>query len=223
MRTKLAGSLLVLVLAAGLWFARDQLRLPGLFGLQAPPKVSGFPSARVVLMPTNGGQLEIATVTAQEALERESSGKYRVLGGLFEVDLGTTYSRVRVTAVYRYHLKMASVWKLELRSDRTCVVRTSQVEPTLPVAFDTATLERFTTSGWARFDKHENLADLERSLTAALAGMSRRHLASAMEVGRPVLQKWVADWLLKYERDGGSYKVLIVYPGEEIPAPATAQ
>jgi hypothetical protein len=118
---------------------------------------------------------------------------------------------------------MADVWKLELRPDRTCVVRTSPVEPTLPVAFDTATLERFTTSGWARFDKHESLADLERSLTAALAGMSRNHLASAMEVGRPVLQNWVADWLLKYEKEGDRYKVLIVYPGEAIPASVTAQ
>jgi len=169
-------------------------------------------------MPTNGGQFEIATVTSRETLERESSGKYRFLDGLFEVDLGTTYSRIRFTAVYRYHLKMAKVWMLELRADKKCIVHTSSVDPTLPVAFDTTTLERFTTSGWARFDKHENLEALERTVTPALAAMSRNHLELAKQVGRPVVEKWVRDWLLKYEKDGDSYEVIIVFPGDKLGA-----
>lgn len=213
-------NLLIAAVAAGLaggfaWYAYDRFHNWRLAETPAPA-TSTHPATRIVDMPTNGGQFEIATVTATETIERESSGKYRFPGG-YTIDLGTTYSRIRFTAVYRYHLKMANVWQLELRPDRTCIVRTGPVEPTLPVAFDTATLERLTTSGWARFDKNANLAELEKGVTAELARASRNHVALAMETGRPVVERWVSDWLLKYERDGRSYRVIVVYPGEHPP------
>ena len=222
MRSKALFVALSVALLAGAIWAGYYFLIPKFVERPPPAKTESHPSTRIVAMPTNGGQFEIATVTSTETLERESSGKYRFLDGLFEVDLGTTYSRIRFTAVYRYHLKMAKVWTLELRPDKTCVVQTSSVDPTLPVAFDTATLERFTTSGWARFDKQDNLQALERTVTPALAALSRNHLALAMQTGRPVVEKWVRDWLLKYERDGESYKVIIVFAGEQPPAASRA-
>ena len=120
-------------------------------------------SERVVVMPTAGGRLEVATVHVRETLTRSDSRM------LFELlDLGTTISEVRVDATYRFHIGMQRAWPLRIVG-KTCVVRAGTVEPTLPVAFDSRTIERRTASGWARFNRRENLDALERSLTRLLA------------------------------------------------------
>lgn len=125
-------------------------------GAPASQKSTALPSStistathaeRVVVMPTAGGRLEVATVRARETLTRANS---KVLFDL--IDLGTTVSEIRVDADYRFHIGMAKAWPLRI-ADRTCVVHAGAVEPTLPVAFDTSTVERRTASGWARFDK----------------------------------------------------------------------
>jgi len=52
------------------------------------------------------------------------------------------------------------------RPRRGCLGSAGSVWPTLPVAFDSETVERRTASGLARFNGAENLRELERSLTA---------------------------------------------------------
>ena len=99
---------------------------------------------RVVVMPTAGGRLEVAAVAVRETFTRSD---LRLLFDL--VDLGTTVSEVRVDATYRFHVEMARTWPLRI-AGRTCVVRAGAVRPTLPVAFDTWTVERRTSSGCAR-------------------------------------------------------------------------
>ncbi|MBK9246097.1 MAG: hypothetical protein IPM30_14885 [Burkholderiales bacterium] len=161
-------------------------------------------------MPTAGGRLEVAAVAAREAFARSDP---RVLFAL--VDLGTTVSEVRVDAVYRFHIGMEKAWPLRIVG-KTCLVRAGAVRPTLPVAFDTSTVERRTASGWARFDKRENLEALERSLTQQLADRAPIYRQSAQEAGRAVVAEFVAEWLLRerhWVRDP-EHRVVVLFDDE---------
>lgn len=170
-------------------------------------------SERVVVMPTAGGQLEIATVHVREAFARSDS---KVLLDL--LDLGATVSEVRVDATYRYHIEMKTHWPLRI-SGKTCVVRLNALEPTLPVAFDSRSIERRTSSGWARFNKGENLRALERSLTQQVAERAPLYRSRAQEAGRQVVVEFVTTWLLKehdWKRDP-EHRVIVLFPKEPLP------
>jgi hypothetical protein len=185
--------------------------------LTGDPKPSASPtistsarSVRVVVMPTAGGRLEVATVAARETFTRSDP---RVLFDL--VDLGTTVSEVHVDATYRYHVEMARAWPLRVVG-RTCLVRAGPVRPTLPVAFDTSTVERRTSSGWARFDRAENLRALESSLTPLLADRAPIYRQQAQEAGRAVVAEFVAEWLLRerqWRRDP-EHRVVVLFDDE---------
>jgi hypothetical protein len=164
-------------------------------------------------MPTAGGQLEIATVRAREAFARTDP---KVLFDL--VDLGTTVSEVRVDAVYRFHIGMETHWPLRIIG-KTCVVRAGAVEPTLPVAFDSRTIERRTSSGWARFNKAENLEALELSLTTQLAERAPLYREQAQEAGRAVVAEFVTAWLLREQqwRREPDYRVVVHFPQAPLP------
>jgi hypothetical protein len=189
-------------------------------GVPGAPKPSPSPavttaaqSERVVVMPTLGGQLEIAAVAARETLTRSDP---KVLLDL--IDLGTTVSEVRVDAVYRYHVEMARAWPLRIVA-KTCLVQAGAVRPTLPVAFDTSTVERRTASGWARFDKAKNLGALESSLTLLLAGRAPLYRHQAQEAGRAVVAEFVLEWLVREQqwRRDPQHRVVVVFDDDPTP------
>ena len=75
----------------------------------SPPVTTTVHSERIVVMPTTGGQLEIATVNVRESFTRADS---KVLFDF--LDLGTTASEVRVDAVYRLNIGTARAWPLRI-------------------------------------------------------------------------------------------------------------
>ena len=107
----------------------------------SPAIATSAQSERVVVMPTTGGRLEVATVQVRETFARSDP---KLLLDL--IDLGTTVSEVRVDATYRFHIGMARAWPLRIVG-KTCLVRAGALRPTLPGAFDTATVERRTHRG----------------------------------------------------------------------------
>ena len=115
-----------------------------------------------IVMHTSGGRLEVATITGKEAFKFDAPPKT-----LLGIDLGKTVSHVQADVVYRYHIEMAKEWPIRLQGT-TAVVEAGEIMPTLPVAFDTATLEKQTKSGWARFDKHQNMDELASRITPEL-------------------------------------------------------
>ena len=170
-------------------------------------------SERVVVIPTAGGQLEISTGEVRENFTRSDS---KVLFDF--LDLGTTASEIRVDAVYRYHVGMQRAWPLRIIGT-SCLVHVGAVRPTLPVAFDSATVERRTASGWARFNKAENLRELERSLTGLPAERAPLYRHQAQEAGRAVVAEFVAEWLVReqqWQRDP-EHRVVVLFPGERLP------
>ena len=105
---------------------------------------------------------------------------------------------------------------------RGCLGSAGSVWPTLPVAFDSATVERRTASGWARFNKAGNLRELERSLTGLLADRAPLYRHQAREAGRAVVAGFVAEWLVReqqWKRDP-EHRVVVLFADD--PAPTIA-
>jgi len=207
LRTAAVLAAVVVALAGGLAYDRFFARWSV---LDTSVTASGLP----VVMRTPGGLLEIATVTVHERFKRTDTKEF------WGIPLGTTVSIIQVPVVYRYHIEMAREWPIHV-SGNTAIVRTGEVKPSLPVAIDTSRMEKYTQSGWARFNKDENLALLERSITPELQTRSQlpaiRQLA--IDAGRHTVREFVTTWLLKeqgWKRDA-DHKVVVLFPGEQQP------
>lgn len=206
-RAGAAAVLLASVAALPLWlvyerfFARSSAVATGVLA-------SGVP----VVMRSAGGLLEISTVTVHERFKRTDTREF------WGIPLGTTISIIQVPVTYRYHIEMAKEWPIHIYG-KTAVVRTAEVKPSLPAAVDTARMEKYTQSGWARFNKDENLEKLERSITPKLQTRAQvpaiRQLA--MDAGRQTVREFVAQWLLKDQgwRRDAQHKVIVLFPGEQ--------
>ncbi len=195
----------VLIAGVAVWLAHD--RFAAEHERQARTTVVS-PEVPIV-MRTAGGLLEVATVKAFERFTRKDTRSF------WGLDLGTTVSQIQVTAVYRYHIAMAREWPLSI-DGTTCVVRAGPVRPSLPVAFDSTSLQKYSVNGWARFNRAENLETLERSMTPALQARAPAYLDLAREAGRKTIAEFVTTWLVK-ERDWKRdplYKVVVLYDDE---------
>jgi len=162
-----------------------------------------------LVMHTSGGRLEVATVKVVEGFKLADPKE------LLGISLGTTVSDVQVAVVYRYHIEMAKEWPIKLVG-QTALVEAGEIKPQLPVAFDTRTMEKNTSSGWARFDKHDNLERLEKSLSPMLEARAPGYKKLAVEAARKSVSDFVTKWLLKYHplEHGAIPRVEVVFPGE---------
>ena len=198
------------LLAGGGWLAREH------FGDGASgSRGGGIP----IVMRSPGGLLEIATVTVHERFTRTDTKEF------WGLPLGTTVSIVQVPVTYRFHIEMAREWPIQLQG-KTAVVRAGEVQPSLPVAIDTGKMEKYTQNGWARFNKDDNLAQLEKSITAEL-GLRARDPATrqlAMDAGRKTVREFVTTWLLKEQgwKQDAEHRVVVLFPGESPPGKGAA-
>lgn len=204
-RTRIVALLMAALAAVALWAAYDRLFRRSV--TESGATASGVP----VVMRTPGGLLEIATVTVHERFKRTDTREF------WGIPLGTTVSIIQVPAVYRYHIELAREWPIAI-AGKTAVVRTGEVKPSLPPAIDTGRMEKYTQSGWARFNKDENLDLLERSITPELQRRAGdpaiRRLA--MEAGRQTVREFVTTWLLKEQgwKNDAAHRVEVLFPGE---------
>ena len=58
-------------------------------------------------------------------------------------------------------------------------------------------MQKQTVSGWARFDKHENLAELEHRVTPELANRANGYLVLALPSARISVANFARSWLSK--------------------------
>lgn len=73
-------------------------------------------------------------------------------------------------------------------------------------------MEKNTSSGWARFDKQEQLDELERSMTPRLNEMAndQKHMAEARDKGRVTIANFIRAWLLREGQWGGEQFTSII-------------
>lgn len=176
-----------------------------------PVKVEATDLNIPTFIPTKGGRLEISTVSVRQAFKLDDDKK--TFAGL---NLGKTTSEVKVDVVYRYYIPMAKRWPIDVRPEQKRVkIIVNEVLPTLPVSFDTKTMEKQTSSGWARFDKDQNLQALETKISAKLEELSRHYVKQASNEGRSVVKEFVRTWLLANSNIGGDYEVEVVFPTDK--------
>lgn len=162
---------------------------------------------------THGNILELATSETHEFFRREDS-RQTLWGWL---DLGTTVSEIRVPVTFRYHLKLSEPWLLTTRGN-VCVVQAPVIRPSLPPAIHTDRLEKSSQSGWARFNKAENLAELEKQLTPLLNARAAdpRHLRNVREECRKSVAEFIRNWLVREDhwRKDRFTAVVVVFQDE---------
>ncbi|HOX55752.1 MAG TPA: hypothetical protein P5205_09015 [Candidatus Paceibacterota bacterium] len=162
---------------------------------------------------TKGDILELAVFRCDETFKRTDE-KWAGWGWVY---LGTTVAEIRVPVSFRYHLRLSDPWRLAAR-DQVCLVLAPPIRPSLPPAIHTAEMERRAESGWARFDKNEQLETLERSMTPLLeqrAGDSA-HLQLVREACRHSVAEFVQKWLMRegqWQKDKFT-SIVVLFPDE---------
>ena len=118
---------------------------------------------------------------------------------------------------FRYHIRLNDPWRLASRSN-VCLVLAPTIRPSLPRAVHLDRIERRAESGWARFDKAENLAELERALTTRLneRAVDSVHSQAVREVCRRSVGEFVKNWLMRedYWRTDRFSVITVVFPDE---------
>lgn len=162
---------------------------------------------------TDGNILEIATATASEKFTRKTN--VEMFGTT--LPLGTTASEITVPATYRYYIDLNGEWFLTTEGSRI-LVQAPRVQPSLPVAFDTAGVQKKTKSGWARWDGGTNLEELEKTVTSKLAirAASDEAIGEAREAGREAVAKFVRSWLVEKDAWGENRfeEIVVRFEGE---------
>ena len=172
-------------------------------------------TGEAVVMRTEGGRLEVSTVDQPEVFE--ASQDHTILG----VPVGRTVARIKVPARYRYHIDLAPQWEILLR-DGSFIVVASPAQPSLPVAIDTARMQKESFGAWSVFTGAAELDALERSITRTLAAKaaSPSALTTQREAARRTVTEFVAAWLVTQPRWQGatSHQVRVLFADEPIDA-----
>lgn len=211
-RVAVMAAALLLVLAA--WWKLEQLGalLGRLTSGQQAVKTEASTAGGSIVLRTPGGLLEVARIKAYERFTRSDSLTWGPL------HLGTTVSEIEVAALYRYQIEMAKQWPLQCDA-QACVVRAGEPVPALPAGIYTEEVRKRTASGWARFNKDENLAQLERSVAEQLGtrAYSQRNMQAARDVGRKTVREFVRTWMLKDPalKDATARRIVVLFPGEK--------
>jgi hypothetical protein len=160
-----------------------------------------------------GGLLEVATATVPEVF-MQSDERYAIWGWL---SLGENVSEIRAPVTYRFHIKLAGEWDIQI-SGQICRVVAPPLEPSLPPSVHTHQMEKRTERGWGRFDGGHQLEQLERDITP-LAGRRAGdplHLALVRDESRKTVKEFVKTWLLQ---DRGwkddEFHIVVVRFGDE--------
>lgn len=172
--------------------------------------------ARVVLLRTPGGYLEVGSLEKAEEFGWSSSwdcGPVADCGKLF----GPTVSRIRVRARYTYRIPLADEWRLQ-RDGAQWRLQVPQVQLATPVPFHTQDVEISTSSGWLSPPVGPNRDLLLKNIGPELA--RRGNDPAYLGAQRPLAEKTVAEfarkWMLE-QRKGGDLPVHVTFDG---PPPA---
>jgi hypothetical protein len=175
-----------------------------------------FISAIPNFAPDSGARLELAAFEAVEIMR--TTDELRIAWDL--IPLGTTVSEIRVPVTYRYHLRLDEPWRLEVEG-QSCLVHAPQIRPTLPPAIHTDRLEKFSDSGWLRFNEDEQMEELHHGITPLLSvrAADPTHLELVREKCRREVAEFVRSWLLLEDhwRVDGFRSVTVVFADETLP------
>ncbi len=179
-----------------------------------------FESALPQIFPTGQGNLEVAVAEQVETFRVEDSKR------LFwdKLPIGTTVSEIRVPVTYRYHLRLADPWQIEV-SGQSCIVTAPPIRPSQPPAVHTEGLERRSEEGWGRFNARAQMEALEKGITPTLEEYAAdpRRMALIREQSRQAVAAFVRNWLLREDhwREDRFRSIKVIFADETLSLPAT--
>lgn len=166
-----------------------------------------------VITSTHGNVLELASSTSTETFQRQDA-----MNSFWNlVYVGTTTVSIRVPVTFRYHILLSDPWRLAAKGN-VCFVYAPQFRPTLPPAINTGLMEKQGENGWARFDKGQQLDELERDMTGMLVrrAESPSHLNLVREQCRKSVAEFVKNWLIQKSQWTNTFDaIVVVFPDEK--------
>ncbi len=175
--------LLLLVVAGTYWWFTK-----GDGGSKLPRKPLNGDTLKVFRVP--GGTLTTSGLTKTEQLSKTDDSMWR----------GATSSVIRFDATYRYEIDLRSTWNFVFDEERkVAFVVAPKLKPQLPVAVDSRTIQEETSSGWARFDKWDHMAELRKEVSTSLEkkAASLDYIDLVRGEARQSVEEFVSDWLVK--------------------------
>ena len=170
---------------------------------------------RIEVIRTSGGLLQVSTIRSPEVFQATQGHT------LYGVPVGQTTSQIRVPATFHYHIELAPEWKITVRGKAISVIA-PRVKPTLPVAIDTARLEKQTSGAWSLFTGATELDKLQKSITQGLGekAATPQFINLQREAARATVAEFVAKWALEQKGWNASagYTVRIFFADEPIEA-----
>lgn len=169
------------------------------------------PAEEIIVVRSPGGLLQTATVKADEVVD--ATFTHRILG----VKIGDVATRIRCRAYYSYHVRLQPEWRV-VRRDGVITALAPPLTPSLPVAIDTATLEKQIGGTWllVPFKGDDDLETLERAITAKLAlkASSNDYKQRALEESRKTIAEFIENWARQAGQD--VTKVHVLFEGEPV-------
>ena len=162
--------------------------------------------------------LEVATSRQVEFFERRDQKS--TLWGL--LDLGTNTAQLRLPVTYRYHLRLADPWRLEVQ-DSHLIVHAPLLRASLPPAIHTDEMEAHAERGWCRCAPEDLLRELHREVTPLIShwASNEQHMGMVRETARLQVAEFLRRWLEGETRWGPrSFTAISVrLGGEALPPP----
>ena len=162
---------------------------------------------------THGDILEVASPMKTVEIFSRGDVRYAAWGWVY---LGTATSEIKLPATYRFHIKLSELKQARLDGN-VLVITAPTIHPSLPVAFDTAAVEKKTDGTWLRFDAAQQLADLEKTVTPVLALRAKEHTTTVREHARRDIEEFVQKWIVESHPDYRAQikAVKVIFPGED--------
>lgn len=205
--------LLLVVGVIGSLCANAYFAMQLMTGAQGRISVTHSAVDQIEVIRTNGGLLQVSSLRSPEMFQTTKDHT------IFGVHVGKTTSQIRVPATFNYHVEMAPEWKITVR-DKTFIVIAPGVKPTLPVAIDTAQLEKMSSGTWSLFTGNSELDQLQKSITQSLAQKAATPLFIQLqrEAARKTVTEFVTKWILERRggKPGAGYTVRVFFADEPI-------
>lgn len=168
----------------------------------------------MIVMRTNGGVLEVSTVTGHEQFNQASSTT--IFG--FTIPTSEVIATVQAKATYRYHVKLAPEWKFFRRGNVFTVIA-PPIQPSLPVAIDTTTLQVFSSGLWSPVTGNVAITGLLQKLTPVLENRSwaPSNIQLQRDSARLTVAEFVRKWVMgqdKWKEIGDKAQVQVFFADE---------
>ncbi len=162
---------------------------------------------------THGDVLEVASPMRTAETFSKTDVRFAAWGWVY---MGTATSEIKVPATYRFHIKLSEMKQARLDGN-VLIVTAPPIHPSLPVAFDTAAMEKKTDGTWLRFDAEQQLASLEKSITPALTTRALGHVGTVRENARRDIEEFVQKWIVESHPDYRAQikAIKVIFQGED--------